>query len=303
MATVWMGGKEVASHGGPSTTPVSGSVVSESVSVPLPPQQPGSSQEEVEENGGLLQAITEMKSSVSGTNSSDEDLGNAGGDGVYPDREVSAGREKESHMDTKTAEQECRMNIETAKQECRMNAETAGVKKTLLDDGTAGNCGTSGTMVRGTVVLQGRREDQMVGNFSNQISEVPKQPVNIPMQTVNVSSVPVLNYAKAVLGRSHAAIGREPIVRLSPNAPSSIKRRNVLQLRREEGGISPIRRVVVDRILAMGLKAKDIYSLISPAGSYEYDLSFMCPESLDLFWERFEHVYKGQPDWKGLVPK
>lgn len=76
--TVWMGGKEVASHGGPSTTPVSGSVAPESVSAPLPPQRPGSSQEEVEENGGLLQTITEMESPLSGTNPSDEDHGNAG---------------------------------------------------------------------------------------------------------------------------------------------------------------------------------------------------------------------------------
>ncbi|PIO27534.1 hypothetical protein AB205_0054780 [Aquarana catesbeiana] len=69
-ATVWMGGKEVASYGAPSTTHASGSVVSKSVSGPLPPQQPGSSQEEVEENGGLLQTITEMESPLSGTDSS-----------------------------------------------------------------------------------------------------------------------------------------------------------------------------------------------------------------------------------------
>ncbi|PIO13926.1 hypothetical protein AB205_0191600, partial [Aquarana catesbeiana] len=124
--TVWMGGKEVASHGDPSTTPVSGSVMSESVSAPFLSQQPGSSQEEVEENGGLLQTITEMESPLSGTDSSDEDLGNARGDDVYPDREVSAGCEK-SHIDTNSAEQECRINIETAEQESRMNTETAGV--------------------------------------------------------------------------------------------------------------------------------------------------------------------------------
>ncbi|PIO29979.1 hypothetical protein AB205_0066110 [Aquarana catesbeiana] len=77
-----------------------------------------------------------MESPLSGTDSSDEDLGNAGGDGVYPEREVSASCE-ESHMDTNSAEQECRMNIETAEQEGHMNSETAGVFskwKTLLDD-------------------------------------------------------------------------------------------------------------------------------------------------------------------------
>ncbi|PIN98092.1 hypothetical protein AB205_0147520 [Aquarana catesbeiana] len=68
-----------------------------------------------------------MESPLSGTDSSDEDIGNAGRDGVYPDREVSAGCEKKSHVDTGTAEQECRMNIETAEQENRMNAETASV--------------------------------------------------------------------------------------------------------------------------------------------------------------------------------
>ncbi|PIO24577.1 hypothetical protein AB205_0123430 [Aquarana catesbeiana] len=36
--------------------------------------------EEAEENGGLLQAITEMEPPLSGTDSSDEDLGNAGGE-------------------------------------------------------------------------------------------------------------------------------------------------------------------------------------------------------------------------------
>ncbi|PIO12319.1 hypothetical protein AB205_0206280 [Aquarana catesbeiana] len=214
ITTVWIGCKEVASHGGPSTTLVSGSVVSESVSSPLPPQHPGSSQEEVEENGRLLQTITEMESPLSGTDSSDEDLGIAGGDGVYPDREVSAGCE-ESHMATNSAEQECCINTETAEEEGRMNAETAGVsskQKTLLDDGTAGNCGTTGNMVSRTVVLEGRRQDQVVGKLPNQISEVPMQPVNIPMQPVNVSSVPVRNYTKAVLGQSHAASGREPVV-------------------------------------------------------------------------------------------
>lgn len=59
----------------------------------------------------------------------------------------------------------------------------------------------------------------------------------------------------------------------------------------------------MDKILAMGFKAEDIYALISPAGSFEYDLPFVCPEPLDLFWEWLEHVYGGQPDWKGLVPK
>ncbi|PIO28244.1 hypothetical protein AB205_0120200 [Aquarana catesbeiana] len=276
-----MGGKEVTSHGGPSTTPVSGSVGPESVSAPLPPQLPGSSQEEVEEKGGLLQSITEMESPLSGTDSSDEDYGHAGRDGMYPDREVSAGCE-ESHIDTNSAEQECCMNIETAEQEGRMNAETNGVfskQKTLLDDETAGNCGTSGTMVSGTVVLEGRTEDQVLGNLPNQISGVSMQPVNNPMQPVNLSSVPVNSYAKAVSGQSHGAGGgREPVVRLSPNTPSSIKCRNVAQLRWEGGGIPPIRRVVVDRILAMVFKAEDIYALISAAGSFDYDLSFVHPD-------------------------
>lgn len=70
-------------------------------------------------------------------------------------------------------------------------------------------------------------------------------------------------------GQSHAAAGggREPVVRLSPNAPSSIKRRNVVELRSEGGGFPPIRRLVVDKILAMGFKVEDIYALFSPAGS------------------------------------
>ncbi|PIO13922.1 hypothetical protein AB205_0191600, partial [Aquarana catesbeiana] len=237
---------------------------------------------------------------IAPANRSLQSAGNAGRDDVYPDREVSAGCE-ESHNDTyaaytrsdfPTAEQECRMNIETAEQEGRMNAETDVFPtwKALLDDGIAGNCGTSGTMVSRTVVLEGRREDQVVGNLPNQISEVPMQPVNIPTQPVNVSSVPVRSYAKAVSGQNHAGGGRDPVVRLSPNAPSSIKCKNVLQLRLEGGGIPPIRTVVVDKVLAMGFKAEDIYALISPAGSYEYDLSFVRPELLDLFWERFEHV-------------
>ncbi|PIO12297.1 hypothetical protein AB205_0180360, partial [Aquarana catesbeiana] len=84
---------------------------------------------------------------------------------------------------------------------------------------------------------------------------------------------------------------------------SMFKRRNVVQLRWEGGGIPPHRRTVVDKILQMGFTPTDIFALISTAGSYEYDLSFIRPESLDIFWEKCEHVCRGLPDWKGLIPK
>ncbi|XP_077322782.1 uncharacterized protein LOC143956474 [Lithobates pipiens] len=84
---------------------------------------------------------------------------------------------------------------------------------------------------------------------------------------------------------------------------SLFKRRNVVQLKWEGDGNPPHRRVVVDKILQMGFRPADIFALISPAGSYEYDLSFIRPESLDIFWEKFEHVCRGLPDWKGLIPK
>lgn len=58
----------------------------------------------------------------------------------------------------------------------------------------------------------------------------------------------------------------------------------------------------MDKILAIGFKAGDIFALISPVGSYEYNLSFVGP-SLNIFWEKYEHVYRGLPEWEGLVPK
>lgn len=105
---------------------------------------------------------------------------NAGGDGGDLDKDVSVGcenKEQESHIDTKTAKQECdmdtktmeqerRIDTKTAEQECHMNTKTAGVfskQKILPDTRTAGNCGTYGSMVSGTVVLEGRREAQVLG--------------------------------------------------------------------------------------------------------------------------------------------
>ncbi|PIO27535.1 hypothetical protein AB205_0054780 [Aquarana catesbeiana] len=115
------------------------------------------------------------------------------------------------------------MDTNSAEQECHMNIETAE-QETRMSAETAGVFSKRKTLLDdGTAV--------------------------------EVSSVPVRNYARAVLGQSHAASGREPVVRLPPNAPSSIKRRNVVQLRWEGGDIPAIRRVVVDKILAMGFKA------------------------------------------------
>lgn len=61
------------------------------------------------------------------------------------------------------------------------------------------------------------------------------------------------------------------------------RRRNVVQLKWE--GTPPVRGRVAELVLEMGFKALDIFALICPVGSYEFDLSFVKPEGLDLFWE------------------
>lgn len=78
------------------------------------------------------------------------------------------------------------------------------------------------------------------------------------------------------------------------------RRRNVVQLKWE--GTPPVRGRVAELVLEMGFKALDIFALICPVGSYEFDLSFVKPEGLDLFWERYRRC-KGLPQWSGLVPK
>ncbi|XP_077312326.1 uncharacterized protein LOC143933332 [Lithobates pipiens] len=80
------------------------------------------------------------------------------------------------------------------------------------------------------------------------------------------------------------------------------RRRNVVQFKWEGEGTPPVRGRVAELILEMGFKAVDIFALICPVGSYEFDLSFVKPEGLDLFWERHRRC-QGLSQWSGLVPK
>ncbi|CAI9540789.1 unnamed protein product, partial [Staurois parvus] len=85
--------------------------------------------------------------------------------------------------------------------------------------------------------------------------------------------------------------------------PSSVKRRNVVQLKWHGQGSPPSRREVVDHLLEMGFKASDIFALIAPLGSGEYNVSFVRSNMLDVFWQKYDDRWKGSERWEGLVPK
>lgn len=76
------------------------------------------------------------------------------------------------------------------------------------------------------------------------------------------------------------------------------KRRNVVQLRWQgEAGRAPGRSAVVDMVLALGFKVPDIFAIIHPAGSLEYDISFTTPILMESFISKRE-VVKSQTAWK-----
>ncbi|XP_040278288.1 uncharacterized protein LOC120993882 [Bufo bufo] len=52
----------------------------------------------------------------------------------------------------------------------------------------------------------------------------------------------------------------------------------------------------------MGFKATDIFALFHLYGSKEFDVSFVRPEGLELFWSGYE-LAKDTPDWRGLLAK
>lgn len=61
------------------------------------------------------------------------------------------------------------------------------------------------------------------------------------------------------------------------------RRRNVIQLRFQGTGESPGWGVVVDMVLSMGFRVLDLFSVIHPHNSTEYDVSFMTPLGMELF--------------------
>ena len=76
------------------------------------------------------------------------------------------------------------------------------------------------------------------------------------------------------------------------------KRRNVVQLRWQgDPGRAPGRDAVVDMVLALGFEAPDIFAIIHPAGSPEYDVSFTTPVLMESFISKRE-VVRTQVAWK-----
>lgn len=61
------------------------------------------------------------------------------------------------------------------------------------------------------------------------------------------------------------------------------RRRNVVQLRWEGAGQCPSRGQVMDMILSLGIKVAEIFAVIHPMGSRDFDVSFMNVVIMELF--------------------
>ncbi|CAN2387534.1 hypothetical protein PRIEUP_LOCUS10424, partial [Pristimantis euphronides] len=85
-----------------------------------------------------------------------------------------------------------------------------------------------------------------------------------------------------------------------PTAGQEVSRRNVARLRWSGNEACPSRKDVVELLLKMGFRASDIFALIHPYGTKEFDISFVTPEGLELFWSNHELV-KGEPGWRGFT--
>ena len=183
--------------------------------------------------------------------------------------------------------------------------------KSADKDITVGNPSVTGNE---GIITKGNVNDISVSEVSapdNNVVAVLSKEGSVPKSDVARSAV--ISYAAAVAApvpgvsrASYSAVARSDVTEGQANmtpSGSSFKRRNVVQLRWIGEGPPPNRRDVVDRILGMGFKAEEIFALISPVGSYEYDLSFVKAEGLDVFWERYEQKCKKSPRWAGFSPK
>ncbi|CAN2389585.1 zinc finger, partial [Pristimantis euphronides] len=85
-----------------------------------------------------------------------------------------------------------------------------------------------------------------------------------------------------------------------PTAGQEVARRNVARLRWVGNEACPSRKDVVERLLKMKFRAADIFALIHPYGTKEFDISFVTPNGLEAFWSAYELV-KSEPDWRGFV--
>lgn len=87
--------------------------------------------------------------------------------------------------------------------------------------------------------------------------------------------------------------------RVPPTTGQEGPRRNVVRLQWIGEGSCPLRPVVVTLLLEMKFKAEDIFALIHPYGSSVFDVSFVRPEGLELFWANYELV-KGTLGWQNF---
>ncbi|XP_040275873.1 zinc finger CCHC domain-containing protein 3-like [Bufo bufo] len=76
--------------------------------------------------------------------------------------------------------------------------------------------------------------------------------------------------------------------------------RNVARLFWKSKEATPSRKTVVELFLQMGFEAKDIYALIHPYGTKFFDVSFVRPEGLELFWSRYD-LTKSTPECQGFA--
>ncbi|KAG8538238.1 hypothetical protein GDO81_023047 [Engystomops pustulosus] len=93
--------------------------------------------------------------------------------------------------------------------------------------------------------------------------------------------------------------GRETSWSLPTTGPGA-NRRNVVRLRWRGSDVCPPRARVVELLLKMDFKAADIFALIHPHGTSEFDISFVRPEGLELFWSNYELRYN-EPEWRDFA--
>ncbi|XP_066441517.1 uncharacterized protein [Eleutherodactylus coqui] len=85
-----------------------------------------------------------------------------------------------------------------------------------------------------------------------------------------------------------------------PTPGQDAGRRNVVRLRWRGNDACPPRARVVELLLKMGFRAVDIFALIHPYGTSEFDISFVRPEGLEIFWGNYELV-KNEPGWRDFA--
>ncbi|KAG8547605.1 hypothetical protein GDO81_027973 [Engystomops pustulosus] len=93
--------------------------------------------------------------------------------------------------------------------------------------------------------------------------------------------------------------GGETVWSLPTTGPGA-SRRNVVRLRWRGSDACPPRSRVVELLLKMNFRASDIFALIHPYGTPEFDVSFVRPEGLELFWSNYE-LAKNEPAWRDFA--